>query len=297
MEFDLVAIGELLADLISENFVHQLKDVEQYRIYQGGSPANVCANLNYLGRKTALIACVGSDSIGDMLIDSLQQIGVNTQFIQRTHSIPSSLVLVGKSDNTPPFLAYRMADKELTVPSVGILRSARIVHTTAFALSKDPAQSNILHALITASLSNKIISCDWNFAPQIWESNDGMDVFETICTLQPLLKLSMDDFQRFVKNPNAQIEDALQFLSHYPTRLTCLTAGSKGVWYKEHHSEWKFSESVHVDDVKDTTGAGDAFWAGVLNGYLQYRSITECIYLGCETAAQKIIKVGPIYLS
>ena len=38
----LLAIGELLADIITTDFVDNLAEAKQFAIYQGGSPSNVC---------------------------------------------------------------------------------------------------------------------------------------------------------------------------------------------------------------------------------------------------------------
>uniref|UniRef100_A0A1B6H2D1 Adenosine kinase n=1 Tax=Cuerna arida TaxID=1464854 RepID=A0A1B6H2D1_9HEMI len=55
-------------------------------------------------------------------------------------------------------------------------------------------------------------------------------------------------------------------------------------------------EVPHLDAklIKDTTGAGDAFVAGFLLGFLQNKSVTECIAYGCEIAQQIIQNIGVV---
>lgn len=60
--YALLAVGELLADFIGHHVSDSLLDAQDFRRYQGGSPANMAANMARLGNKTALAACVGNDN-------------------------------------------------------------------------------------------------------------------------------------------------------------------------------------------------------------------------------------------
>ena len=297
MKTDVLAIGELLADLISTDYVENISEVKKFEIFQGGSPANLCANLKWLGRNVDLVACVGDDSVGEMLLQSLAKVGINADKITKNSEFPSSLVLVGKSKNSPDFIAYRMADSQIPVLASQWIKDAKILHTSAFALSKEPARTSILTALKSAFVLGKQISCDWNFAQEIWQKDSGIKVFEDICSLNPLLKISLDDIRRFLNYEEASVKVAIDFLSMFKTRLTCLTCGSDGVWYSEENGDWLKLEAEKVNEVKDTTGAGDAFWSGFLNAKLEGLSADLCVKEGLQIAAKKIQQVGPIYLN
>ncbi|MFY8021568.1 MAG: carbohydrate kinase family protein [Bacteroidia bacterium] len=296
MKIDVLAIGELLADLISTDYVQDISEVKQFEIYQGGSPANLCANLKWLGRNAELVACIGDDSVGKMLTQNLAKVGIGSDKIEICDQYPSSLVLVGKSKNSPDFIAYRMADSQIPKIDTNWLKESRIVHTSAFALSKEPARTNILNALKSASALGKQVSCDWNFAQKIWQNDSGIHVFEELCGLNPLLKLSLDDIQRFLNVEDANVETAKEFLSLFKTQITCLTCGSEGVWYSEKNGEWFHLDANLVKEVKDTTGAGDAFWAGFLNAKLEGLNAELCVKEGLQLASKKVQIVGPIYL-
>ncbi len=296
MKIDVLAIGELLADLISGDYVNNLSQVKSFEMFQGGSPANLCANLKWLGKNAELSACVGTDSVGDFLIENLAKVGLNSSYITRNEDFPSSLVLVGKSKNSPDFIAYRMADSQIPQIETGLIKESKILHTSAFALSKEPARENILVAFKSAFVIGKEISVDWNFAPQIWQNDNGISVFEDLCSMKPLLKMSLDDFRRFIGNDSADVKMAKEFLNQYNTSISCLTCGSDGVWYTNESREWIKAEAVFVNDVKDTTGAGDAFWAGFLSSRLEGLDSAACIKSGIELAAKKIQKFGPLYL-
>jgi fructokinase len=242
-----------------------------------------------------LVASVGNDSIGNFLISELARIGLSTQNVSLDKSFPSSLVLVGRSMGTPDFIAYRMADIRIMPVSKSLLKNSSIVHTSAFALSKEPARTHILEAMKYATLLGNEISCDWNFATEIWATDSGQEVFKDLCEMKPLLKLSLDDFRRFTGNSEATAEMAMNFLDKFNTKLTCLTCGSEGVWYTNEENNWVNLPAQKVE-VKDTTGAGDAFWAGFLSSYIEENTISQSVERGIKIASQKIQKLGPLYV-
>ena len=290
---DFLAIGELLADIISTNYCEGLSGATGFQMFQGGSPANVAANLNYLGKKAALISCVGNDGIGTFLLAQIRQIGLSDDLIQVSQSEPTSIVMVGKSKQTPDFIAYRGADTQLEHIDKELLGNTMVVHTTAFALSRQPARHAIFTALKTAHDLGKIISIDWNFAPPIWGTDDGKTVFKSIMDLQPYLKVSLDDMERFFGH--LSLEEYKAILDQYTFSFICMTCGKDGVWYKKKNDEWQFKIADPVKHVVDTTGAGDAFWAGFMQALIDKQTPYEGITNALEIASRKVQKHGPLY--
>lgn len=290
-----LAIGELLADVITENFVNDLSSATTFRMFQGGSTANVCANLQWMGCPATIVACVGSDGIGRFLLNELQRTGLDTKHVLESDTHPTSIVLVGRSNATPDFIAYRMADAQIENIGDELIDNCQVVHSCAFAMSKQPAQQNILRALQTAAEKGKQVSIDWNFAPAIWGDDDGKNIFEAVCALNPLLKCSLDDVERFAGR-SLSVEEAKTFLQPLPTMVTALTCGKDGVWYRSFENEnWEFQPAAPVEKVQDTTGAGDAFWSGFLNAFLRKYCMKDCIGEGIKIAAMKVQQLGPLY--
>lgn len=294
MKIDVLAIGELLADVISEQYISSLADAATFRLYQGGSPANVCANLKWMGDNPVMVSSVGNDSIGNFIIDSIKKTGLSDTFISRSSTFPTTIVMVGRSQGTPDFVAYRMADTQIGPIDRSLIEQSSILHSCAFALSRNPAQQNILNAFDLAAALGKKISIDWNFAPSIWQ-DDGKAIFGKICENRPLLKMSMDDMKRFLGKP-VSVDEARNYLSALTTSVTCLTCGKDGVWFHDDNNPlWEFMPAVAVAEVRDTTGAGDAFWSGFLHAYLQNQATGNCVQKGLAIASQKVQKIGPLY--
>jgi sugar/nucleoside kinase (ribokinase family) len=289
-----LAIGELLADIISENYVNDVSEAKSFRLHAGGSPANVCGTLKWMGIQTALVSCVGEDNLGNYLINALKKIGLSSDHITRSKTYPTSIVMIGKSKGTPDFIAYRGADAQLDRIDNMLLQQSSIIHTSAFALSKNPAQHHILEAMSWANTKEKTISVDWNYAPEMWDSGGPM-VFQQICSMHPLLKISLDDISRF-KGKTLSADDAKNYLDALPARVICLTCGKEGVWYKSSTDlSWHFEPAIKITEVTDTTGAGDAFWSGFIAGYLRGKPLQQCVAEGVHWAGKKIKTSGPLF--
>lgn len=295
-KYALVSVGELLGDLLGTEFTTNLTDTETFRRFQGGSPANLAANMARLGNPTALVACVGQDNLGSYLIQQLAETGVDTSYIARDPHEPTSIVLVSRTQGTPDFIAYRTADRMIVpshIPEV-LLQNTSFFHTTCFALSKEPAQSAILEAAARAHKAGCVVSLDANYAPSIWPDREqALQVVTEYCQNGAFIKLSEDDAERILgeTKPTAAI---IEEFHQKGAQLVCLTLGSKGSIVSSDFGKNQTAVPVKPVEVKDATGAGDAYWSGFLTAWLDGKSPAECAQAGANIAALKISMVGPL---
>ncbi|WP_051719172.1 carbohydrate kinase family protein [Hymenobacter sp. IS2118] len=283
----LLAIGEALVDILTTDFVGDLSQVTTLRALAGGSPANLCRFVRQCGGNAQLVAAVGQDGLGDMLVRALAAAGLSTAHIARLPDRATSLIVVGRSHATPTFIPYRSADRFLPPVPPELIAEAAVVHTTAFALSRQPAQGHILAALAQAAMLGRQVSVDWNYAAPIWRRNDNAAaVWQQVLARQPLLKVSLDDVARFASVP-ATVSAAKAFLHDVPARVLCLTCGAAGVWYRSGSEDWQHLTAPPVE-VQDATGAGDAFWAGFLTAWMAAQGTAACVAQGIHTAARRL---------
>ncbi len=287
----ILAIGELLVDLITTDVVTELSETKSLKLKTGGSCGNFASFCKKQGTALTLIATVGRDGFGKIILESLVKDGVNTDNIVQHKYLETSVIIVGRSYGTPDFIPYRQADFNIASIPENLMVDSEIVHTTAFALSRQPAQANILSALEYAAGIGKTISLDWNYSLKIWgHDNNAQQIFGKIIDMMPLLKVSLDDVDRFW-GANHSIENAKKILEKFYTTATCLTCGENGVWYRIGNEEWKY-KPVLPTNVIDVTGAGDAFWSGFVSSYIKKDTIDTCVdnalYLAMLRLEQKI---------
>ncbi|MEL7160340.1 MAG: PfkB family carbohydrate kinase [Bacteroidota bacterium] len=295
MPAEIVAIGELLLDLISLDYAANFAAADRYQRLPGGSPANLAMNCARLGRKVALVATVGDDDAGTLLTEAVGAAGVETTHIQR-HANPTTLIPVTKSKAVSDFEAYRMADRQISVAQLAVagITEARIVHTTAFALSKEPARSAILQACKQAATAGVQLSTDYNYADKIWggKREEGLAVLRQLCTLGAFVKVSEVDYARLFLEAVTAPRTAAQRLRELGAKLVCLTLGEEGCYVLGEGAD--FHLPAREVEVRDTTGAGDAFWSGFLSAHLAGYDWKVCARAGRSMAERKLRVVGPL---
>ncbi|GAB3562081.1 carbohydrate kinase [Spirosoma luteolum] len=299
--FALLAVGELLADFIGHTLTTSLRDAQDFRRYQGGSPANMAANMARLGNRTALVSCVGADNLGRFLTEQVAAAGVETAYIQQDSREPTSIVLVSRTKGTPDFIAYRTADRMLQPDHLpdSLLSQSRIFHTTCFALSQAPAQATLVDAARRAHQLGCQVSIDANYAPSLWPDRaQAWQVLGDYCSAHALVKLSEDDAMRLYG-----VDDVTQLPSHEAivgrfhelgASLVCLTLGADGSLISSAGGSKQIRVLGQPVNVVDATGAGDAYWAGFLTAYLDGHTPEACAGAGARLAQMKLERAGPL---
>lgn len=282
----IVAVGEVLIDMLSKDEVTDLCNAGDFETKVGGSCANFVIFCCKQGIQATLVAAIGADGLGRNILQYLQKENVCIKHVSTALKHQTSIIIVGKSKHTPEFIPYRDADMQIKSIDVDIIKSSTILHTTAFALSRQPAQSMILNTILLEGM-DKQISIDWNYALKIWgPDNNAIEVFEKVMSTQPLLKISLDDVSRFWAS-DCTADSAKKLLDKYNTMVTCLTCGADGVWFKQYNEAWQFAPSLPAN-VIDVTGAGDAFWSGFVVAWIAGNSLTYCINNALQIAKKRV---------
>lgn len=262
--FDVVALGEILIDFtphaVSEN------GNPLFERNPGGAPANVLAALSKLGAKTAFIGAVGNDQFGRYLKDCLSNNNIDASGLVMTDTANTTLAFVHLTDEGDrSFSFYRNpgADTMLKPTDISekIIKEAGIFHFGSLSLSDEPARSATLKALQIARDNSLLISYDPNLRLPLWKSAvDAKREIKRGLEYADILKISEEELL-FITGER-DLEKGSQILSEMGIGLVFITLGPKGTFFRH----GKNTGRLNTYDVKvvDTTGAGDAFLAGIL---------------------------------
>jgi len=284
-----------VVDLISTEVVNSLGEAKHFDKFAGGEVSNLATNLSRLGFGTALGACLGNDGFGNFLKDHLFQAGVNLEYLQISNLAPTTLIPVVRHSGTPDFIIYRGADQYLSLSDnlLAAAQECKFIHTSAFALSRDPCRSTILAVLEANQNQGKIISLDPNYHPKIFSDlqdyrSSLLEFFKYVTVTKP----SLDDSIRIFGPGLKPIQYLEKFLSMGP-EIVVLTMGSEGSLLGTAQGD---RIQIHSNPVPvvDITGAGDAFWSGLLAGLFEGYSALTSARLGQVIAEYKIGFIGPI---
>lgn len=290
MRYDLIAIGETLIDFISRDFVPSLRFAGQFGAHLGGEPINVASNVARLGGTSAVITKVGADGLGAFAVQQLELAGVNTDLVVLDPARPTSVALVTRSVATPDFLIHRGADANLDVHDLPPTVEADWVHTSAFALSQAPLRDAVLEFVRRAKRDGAKVSFDPNYHPRVWGDQRPEDVFPELLAHVDVVKASNDDCSRICGH-DVSVEEGIDKLRGFGAEHVIMTAGSDAVSFTA-DGEIR-SLPIPPVDVRDVTGAGDAFWSGYITATLRDVDPTLAVAAGVAVAARAVQTVGP----
>jgi fructokinase len=294
-KYDILSVGELLIDLLGTEKAASLHDSTVFEKHLGGSAANLAMNLAKQGKRALLAATVGNDNFGRFLAEELQQAAVGTELLAFSPQ-PSSMAIVARSSTTPDFIIYRSADAHIDASQLphSVLSNVRLLHTTCFALSLEPARGNILHAAEEAKKAGAQLSIDLNYAPEVWPNRaEAIQIVDRYLQQGPLVKLSDDDCQRLFGKQFASDEALLSYLHAAGAQWICLTKGAKGCVVSGPQGR-AYYEAPKIERVVHATGAGDAFWSGFLSAYLDGEDMEGCVRRGNYIVGIKLQHFGAL---
>jgi fructokinase len=293
---DIISVGEVLIDFIGHEVNTSINKTKDYHRFLGGSPTNVAVNAARLGLKSILVATCGQDGLGEYIIRKLKANNVITSQVRISETEPTSIIFVSKSTGTPDFIPYREADcqiEKFQIPDE-ILESAKIFHTTCFALSKNPARTTILESAKKAKSLGLQTSIDVNFSERIWpDREEAKFVLKEYLSTDPLVKLSLDDCFRLFAEEKTE-EYIFEYFHALGASTICLTKGKDGVVLSDNTFGVFCQKAIVIPEIKDTTGAGDAFWTGFLYAQLLHKNFEETITIAQKLAGIKLQNIGQL---
>ena len=272
MEYDVVALGELLIDFTEFGTSSQGNPL--FEANPGGAPCNLLSMLARLGHRCAFIGKVGDDIFGRQLTAALQEAGIGTQALYTDPEAATTMVFVKNAPNGErefSFLRDNGADIRLRQDELPaeMLQSTRTFHYGSLSLTHTEPREATRRAIELAQSGGALLSFDPNLRPALWQSTDDARTQITWGLSRCHILKIADDELTFVTGETDLLRGAqLLLLQHPNIRLLCVTAGAGGS-HAFCGGTYAFAPAFRVDAI-DTTGAGDAFGGCVLHHVLAH---------------------------
>ncbi|ACX86238.1 PfkB domain protein [Pectobacterium parmentieri WPP163] len=262
-------MGDAVVDLIPEG-------TERYLKCPGGAPANVAVGIARLGGNSAFVGRVGDDVFGHFLKTVLEQENVDTHYMAHDRHHRTSTVVVNldeAGERTFTFMVRPSADLFLQPEDLPMFNRREWLHLCSIALSQEPSRNTAFKAMRQIKAALGRVCFDPNIRDDLWQSEQELrDCLTQALMLADVVKLSREELAFLCSTLDVE-EGIQQFIQRYPTRLLLVTLGSEGVWLHDRHQLRHFA-APSVTPV-DTTGAGDAFVAGLLHGLAEYDDLSQ----------------------
>ena len=293
MKYDVVALGEILIDCAPAG-VDDAGDAMFIR-KAGGAPLNLLATVARYGGKTAFLGKVGKDMFGSFLKSTLDDVGVDSQYLSVDPIRNTTLAFVSLSpDGDRDFSFYRNfgADASFSVEDLDPtpIQNSRFFHFGSLSLTTPVCREATERAIALAKASGCFLSYDPNYRAPLWESRE--QAIEAIVRYLPcadVLKLSLEEAQMITGQTD--VIDCIEAMRDYNNTVLLVTDGPNGAYFA------KDGKIGHVPglDVKavDTTGAGDIFFGSFLYELIKSQNAPpDLTYEDLQAFCQRAVRLS-----
>jgi len=259
-----VGLGELLWDLLPAG--KQL----------GGAPANFAYITSLLGDNGIPASRLGQDALGAAAIRRLGELALPTEFIQKDTDHPTGTVQVEVDGAGQPrfeisgSVAWDFLD--WTPQWQTLAHQADAVCFGSLAQRSEHSRATV-RKFVLASGRNAVRVFDVNLRQSFYTAQ----VLAESMKLATIVKLNHEELPRIMRlfelEHHREEDSARRLLSLHDLKLVCVTRGNGGSLLIS-AGECSEHPGFRVK-VADTVGAGDAFTAGIVHGYLRGTSLAQ----------------------
>jgi sugar/nucleoside kinase (ribokinase family) len=292
LAFDLVVIGDcnpdvlVLGDDLTPAFGQQEKLVASMSLVIGGSGSITAVAAARLGLRVALVAAIGDDPAGNLMLTELARAGVDTDAVVIRPELPTGMTIALSRGDDRAILTAAGAIGALAAADVPaeLLARARHVHVSSYFLLERSLGPDLAALLSAARAAGASTSLDTNWDPAgTW----GGDFFADVLAQTDLLLPNEAEAQRI--SGTATLPEAIASLTKAGSAIA-VKLGARGALYADGPQQY-LATAPAVSPV-DTTGAGDCFNAGLLAGRLQGLEPPAALALGCAAGAASTQGIG-----
>lgn len=300
VNFDVICIGAALIDMVARVERHPKEDDEVFvsdlKILSGGAAANTAYACAKLGLRSAFLGKIGDNDIfGRKIIQDFKEVNVNTSLLKFTkkYGTGSAYVALNQAADRRIY-AHSGAANYLTKEDIN---DEELSSTKAIFLSS----LKNLEPFIKAANIGKKNDIPVVLNPGMLIIDQGLDIIIHLLEKVDILILSQNEFQslfnlKSIILKKELIQQEIKSLFALKIKVIIITLGKRGALiYTENESE--LISQIAIEQVVDTTGAGDAFSAGFIYGFVQtlsfkFNELKEHVKLGNYVAGKCIQKLG-----
>lgn len=250
---EILCVGEVLWDSLPAG------------LFLGGAPFNVACHLSAAGAPVTMVTRVGDDRLGEEALRRAVRYGVGTDLVQVDPSLPTGFVRAVVDDaGHAQYDILAPAAWDAIVPTAELVSRAARARAVVFGslAQRHPTSRATIQRLWT---SDALMVFDLNLRPPF----EDREVIHRSLARADIVKVTQHELQRLARwfdLPDDQREAAVALAERFSCQMVCVTRGKDGaaLW---RDGVWTEHPGFEVE-VRDTVGAGDAFLAVLLVGYL-----------------------------
>jgi 5-dehydro-2-deoxygluconokinase len=293
---DVICLGRFAVDFYAQQIGARLEDVTSFAQYLGGSSANTAFGCSRLGLHTALISRIGDDGLGRFLVETIAREGCDVSHVGTDPERLTGAVVLGiKDKDTFPLIFMRencadMAIAEADVEETFIAQSRALLITgTHFSTEYINRISNL--ALDRARQNDVRTVLDIDYRPVLWgltKRGDGETRYirsDTVTAhlqrILPKIDLAIGTIEEFnIAGGSTDIMQALAAVRAVSKAVLLVKRGPLGCAVIDGAIPGSLDAAFNGKGVEvevlNVLGAGDAFSAGFLSGWVRGEDYDAC---------------------
>ncbi|MBZ0229317.1 MAG: 5-dehydro-2-deoxygluconokinase [Bauldia sp.] len=286
---DVVTIGRSSVDLYGKQIGSRLEDISSFAKSVGGCPANIAIGAARLGLGAAVITGVGDEQMGRFILEQLAREGVVTAGVRIDRDRLTALVLLSvENETTFPLIFYRENCADMAIGEADVdpalVSSAKAVLVTGTHFSKPNTEAAQRKAIRIAKAAGRKVIFDIDYRPNLWGLAGhaaGEERFIKSDRVSEHLQTVLPDCDLIVGTEEemriaAGADDALaavRRVRELSTATIVLKRGPMGCVVFPGPIPARLDDGIvgkgFPIEVHNVLGAGDAFMAGFLRGWLR----------------------------
>lgn len=287
---DIACLGRLAVDLYAQQVGAHLEDVTSFAKYLGGSSANIAFGVARLGLRAAMVSRVGDEQMGRFLTETLRREGCDVSQVQVDPQRLSGLVLLGLKDrDTFPLLFYRenCADMALDADAIdeSFIAGCRALLITGTHLSAPAVRAASTRALEYAARHQVLRVLDIDYRPVLWgltKRGEGANRFVANADVTTRLQAMLPHFDLLIGTEEefliaggvpGDLLASLRAVRAVTAAALVVKLGAAGCCFIPGPVPAKLADAQTAQgervEVLNVLGAGDAFAAGLMTGFLR----------------------------
>lgn len=286
---DVVTIGETMLRMSAPVGI-PLENASQLSVQVGGAESNVAIALSRLRTSAGWISRLTDNPLGRRICNEVRAQGVDVSRVLWTHTdrVGTYFVELGRAPR-PNRIVYdrsgsAMASINPDEVDWAYVRGAKVVHLTGITPSLGTTcRELVVRAVREAKAAKVAVSFDINYRTRLWTAAAAAATLAPLLSQVTVLISTAEDAQVLfgIGGSARAVAEALR--ARFPCEVVTVTDGAQ---FAAASAGRTLERGGYKVDVVDRIGAGDAFAAGFLHGYLA-RDVQRGLDYGAALAALK----------
>lgn len=298
-----ITFGEIMMRLSAPGFA-RFTQAGQFQALYAGSEANVAASLSILGIPSAHVTRFPENDLGTAAIQSLQRYGVGTEYIVLGDGRLGLYFLENGAMQRSSKIVYDRFDSAFARIKSGaidwdnVFENAQWFHWTGITPAISQGAADVCkEALVAARKKGLTISGDINYRRNLWQyGKSAQEIMPGLIELTDIIVGGTADFENCLNINEADFETACKKVIKQFPAVKKLSSTLRDSISSSHNiisaRLWNgksllTSKSYDLTHIVDRVGAGDAYMAGIIYGWITGKTDQQALEFGIAASALK----------